>query len=528
MNQEWYYSQGDKQHGPLSFEELRSLAKQGLLTTNDMVWKEGMDGWVKAGEVAGLLTSGPPTGREKMPPPLPVPRKTAAEPGSAHSTAARDVALSLWARIRADRLLLIGSGFALSVLLTMMAISIIPPPNPITPTLLLLDLVLLVALGFVAYGRYFTTPIEKLYGKGGPELPPDYPWSQEERTAPNPKHLWARIGIGVCIVLGVICLLTIVGAVFCLPFFSAAILIYVFGINRRLLHGRWNRAEGKGWIEFLSGNVIKREDGSVGSFYWLPNQSFIDFLDKGRLVESWRVLFFEHSSRLEVQDMLGKTLNFKRAKVGVYKPPTLFQKDRVTHLVGPWTPITQTDEWVQFTKDGAIVFSNGSAGKYQVSGEEPNEVIDIEMVDGTGRQFKIVSLTSDQLVISEGTEATTFRRPKKKKDAASSNDTSTAPAPPEESESASGGKGVLGGLFSYFLYWKCPNCKQRAGKTVRSGREGGVEQRIETRDVEAYAGDYRRSARKQVVVNYWIQRSDVKCSACGHEWSERVAKDSVA
>jgi hypothetical protein len=527
MPDQWHYTKNGQQHGPISPVDLKALAKSGELSPTDMVWKEGMAGWIAAGKVKGLIAV-PPANAPAAPPPLsqvvdsaPMPQAEEARPPASQGILA-DILADKWVRI--------GGG----TLAVIFAVTFLPaifgwiPDGGLIFFNIVLALVFVIYVGFAAYRQNFTTPIEQLYGKGGPELPPDYPWSQEERTAPNPKHLWARIGIGVCIVLGVICLLTIVGAVFCLPFFSAAILIYVFGINRWLLHGRWNRAEGKGWIEFLSGNVIKREDGSVGSFYWLPNQTFIDFLDKGRLVESWKVLFFEHSSRLEVQDMLGKTLNFKRAKVGVYKPPTLFQKDRITHLVGPWTPITQTDEWVQFTKDGAIVFSNGSAGKYQVSGEEPNEVIDIEMVDGTRRQFKIVSLTSDQLVISEGTEATTFRRPKKNNNAASSDDTSATPAPPEESESASGAKGVLGGLFGYFLYWKCPKCKQRAGKTVRSGREGDIEQRIETRDVEAYAGDYRRSARKQVVVNYWIQRSDVKCSSCGHEWSERVAKDAVA
>jgi len=87
---------------------------------------------------------------------------------------------------------------------------------------------------------------------------------------------------------------------------------------------------------------------------------------------------------------------------------------------------------------------------------------------------------------------------------------------------------IFEGIYGFFAYWVCPNCGRRKGKTVRSGPEGDIEQRWETRYVPAYQGAVLDQVRKQVVVNYWIVRTDVKCSACGHEWSERVAKDAIA
>jgi hypothetical protein len=251
--------------------------------------------------------------------------------------------------------------------------------------LFMLDVVLVTLIGFVAYRRFYSTAIDKLYDQGGPELPQNYPWTKEDRAAPNPKHLWVRVGIGACIVIGVLCLLSIVGAIFCLPFFSAAILLYVFGLNRRLFHGRWIPASGKGWIEFLPGHVVKREDGSTGTFALLANQQFIDFLEGGKLVDSWKVLSFEHSTHLEVLDMAGKTHSFKRAKIGVYKGSSLFSTARIDHLKGSWQPLTEANEWMEFTGDGAVVFSDGSAGKFTVCGEEPNEVIELEMVGGASR-----------------------------------------------------------------------------------------------------------------------------------------------
>ncbi|MBI2804609.1 MAG: DUF4339 domain-containing protein [Planctomycetes bacterium] len=58
MATEWYYTTNKQQMGPVTWTELRELAEGGILKTNDMVWSEGMDEWVKAINQQGLFADG--------------------------------------------------------------------------------------------------------------------------------------------------------------------------------------------------------------------------------------------------------------------------------------------------------------------------------------------------------------------------------------------------------------------------------------------------------------------------------------
>jgi len=79
MTREWHYSKGGQQHGPISHDELKALAESGQLQPGDLVWKEGMDGWLPASKVKGLFALdvqriGPPpmpSGATPTPPPMP-------------------------------------------------------------------------------------------------------------------------------------------------------------------------------------------------------------------------------------------------------------------------------------------------------------------------------------------------------------------------------------------------------------------------------------------------------------------------
>jgi len=52
---EWYYSRDDERQGPVSEEKLQKLAAAGKLDRDDLVWNEGFDDWIPAGDVPGLL-----------------------------------------------------------------------------------------------------------------------------------------------------------------------------------------------------------------------------------------------------------------------------------------------------------------------------------------------------------------------------------------------------------------------------------------------------------------------------------------
>lgn len=55
MANEWYYFEGEKRIGPLSSQQLKSLASNGTLKPADLVWKEGFSTVVCAEKVKGLF-----------------------------------------------------------------------------------------------------------------------------------------------------------------------------------------------------------------------------------------------------------------------------------------------------------------------------------------------------------------------------------------------------------------------------------------------------------------------------------------
>ena len=54
---EWFYTRGDQQNGPVSFEQLLELARNGGLdAAKDSVWNASMQGWTPASQVPGLFS----------------------------------------------------------------------------------------------------------------------------------------------------------------------------------------------------------------------------------------------------------------------------------------------------------------------------------------------------------------------------------------------------------------------------------------------------------------------------------------
>jgi uncharacterized membrane protein len=57
----WYYAVNQQQYGPVGFEDLLRLVKEGRLLPTDLVWNPDMgEQWVEARTVSGLILQGPP------------------------------------------------------------------------------------------------------------------------------------------------------------------------------------------------------------------------------------------------------------------------------------------------------------------------------------------------------------------------------------------------------------------------------------------------------------------------------------
>lgn len=77
---EWFYAKGGKQSGPVSFEELAALARNGGLDPlKDLVWNSTMKDWTSAGQVREIFAAAP------VPTPAPLARP-AANPADPYAT----------------------------------------------------------------------------------------------------------------------------------------------------------------------------------------------------------------------------------------------------------------------------------------------------------------------------------------------------------------------------------------------------------------------------------------------------------
>jgi hypothetical protein len=54
---EWYYARGGQQSGPVTFEQLGELARNGGLNPKDLVWTSSMKDWTPAGQVPELFVA---------------------------------------------------------------------------------------------------------------------------------------------------------------------------------------------------------------------------------------------------------------------------------------------------------------------------------------------------------------------------------------------------------------------------------------------------------------------------------------
>lgn len=51
---QWWYANGDKKNGPCTSAELMQLARQGVITRQTLLWREGMADWAQASRFAKL------------------------------------------------------------------------------------------------------------------------------------------------------------------------------------------------------------------------------------------------------------------------------------------------------------------------------------------------------------------------------------------------------------------------------------------------------------------------------------------
>lgn len=68
----WWYATGGKESGPYTAKELKSMALAGKIAPSDLIWREGLEKWLRASSVKGLFEPAMSRSDAAVPPPPPV------------------------------------------------------------------------------------------------------------------------------------------------------------------------------------------------------------------------------------------------------------------------------------------------------------------------------------------------------------------------------------------------------------------------------------------------------------------------
>ena len=88
VDRSWFFAFQGQQRGPYPEPQFRQLVTNGTVTTETLVWTEGMANWQKGGDVPGLFSSA--SDMPEVPPPASFPL-----PGSSHG-AVLSIDMGLW------------------------------------------------------------------------------------------------------------------------------------------------------------------------------------------------------------------------------------------------------------------------------------------------------------------------------------------------------------------------------------------------------------------------------------------------
>ncbi|MEM6912230.1 MAG: DUF4339 domain-containing protein [Verrucomicrobiota bacterium] len=109
-SENWFYAADGTQQGPVGFYQLRTLAQEGTIKPDTLIWREGMENWVKAETVDGVLDEAPASDAS----PGPIPSNPYAAPSATQITAAVETDFELIPKNLPEPPVKLDLGFCLS------------------------------------------------------------------------------------------------------------------------------------------------------------------------------------------------------------------------------------------------------------------------------------------------------------------------------------------------------------------------------------------------------------------------------
>lgn len=437
MAAEWHYTQNGNKAGPVTASQLKAMAKNGELTPDDMIWKQGMASWKNAGTVKGLF----PVRADVEPPALPfttppvpssglaslAPREPAPAPDASHFK-------TLGSMIPGNPIVTLAVGMLVAIILmAILPVLIGSSRDPYSrqslaaesaaSACLFVALCLAIALGCVIYekrpGRkqipvwielWQIKPV--FFGLGFILSLPLVFFARGLPGAINGATLITALFLGLCI--------------FCSFGLFVALCIYVglflfkkvalLGVN---LAGTWiPESPDDSPLTFCvagfgsSSTSLSIGKSFVGTFRLHPDRR-LDVIEGHSVVKSWIIVKLEPNSELVLKDENG-TLKRYKAKYPLGElgksVAKLFETSRLDLLQGKWEQVDGNGPAVQFTKDGGFIRFDGFAARYSLDGSAPNEVVTIQVSDNERVALKVLSLEQDEMVLAGDGGSCHYRR----------------------------------------------------------------------------------------------------------------------
>src|SRR5471030_1450735 len=93
---DWYYAVDNEQKGPINESELKENIAANKLPADTLVWKDGMDNWTPANQVAAFTFRQPPTPAKVQPPigTAPTTPSVAASPSASNPDSTKPVGVA--------------------------------------------------------------------------------------------------------------------------------------------------------------------------------------------------------------------------------------------------------------------------------------------------------------------------------------------------------------------------------------------------------------------------------------------------
>jgi hypothetical protein len=385
------------------------------------------------------------------------------------------------------------------------------------------------------------------------DLPPsnkifEMPWSDSERNALSVKQITDLI----LVTLGAVALLvSIINPLLYYVTFQwlmIAMIRYYFFSPLSIIQ-RWISVNDTSpWIEFRKDGTFIDENGNSGNYKLLGNHSFIDFTTNGKVVNSWKILSnkITSRSRFPYKQTL-HTINSNNDEIFyISNDPSEALSYRYKLIVGTWIQNDNQAVWIRFTKDKAVSYSNGSAGKYRLSGEDDNEIIEIKLTNAKSINYRLLSANETQLILSEKSKPITFFKhgiikesnlfgfiasqlASEQSEKLNTNAVSTEKSLPpsgilnieSQNQAVEEWDKRNNSWLNYFVTRKklCKTCKRRALNESSRKQVTDAERHLVTKDTFPYLdnkGNIDRSRRVpiQIYVDRWIDEVSYLCEAC--------------